>query len=130
MSLDTFRALASAAFADGALNANETSVLIQAAATFGISMGEANGVLLDLAENGGAASVSMPEDPAQRAALLRSLIEVVVADGEIELREEAMLRRMAPGLDVSEQAVSEMLAESLKAVGQTRPAAPPPPPDA
>ena len=109
MSVDSFRFLAAAALADGALDEAEKPVLLRAAAHFGLTRESAGAVVRELMA-GGPSAARLPDDLAARGRLFESMLDVVAADGKIDARELELFERLAPRFGLTPEQATQVLA--------------------
>ncbi|MGE0713787.1 MAG: hypothetical protein AB7N76_37290 [Planctomycetota bacterium] len=114
MSVDHFRILAAAAMADGKLGDAERPVLFKAAGDLGVPAKEVEGILAEFSSGASKAEAVIPTVPAERARVFRALVDLIVADGEVDAQEQALFVRVAPKFGLHEIEAEDLLRAAKK----------------
>ena len=106
-----FRLLAAAAWADGTVGDEELSVLLDLARDQEISPDDARRLIAESEKDGGRDyTADLPPGEVDRAFLFILLVRVVAADGVLDPKEAAFLKKLGPAFGYKEAEV-EMVAE-------------------
>lgn len=104
-----FRLVAAVALADGTLDDAERQVLLGLAGELGLNRDDADELLDELVAKKGEAEVKIPEDRGERQRLFKALVEVIGADGSVDDKELAFVRRIAPKFGLHEIEAEDMV---------------------
>ncbi len=110
---DRFRLLAGLALVDARLARREQRVLLRAAHGLGLERERASEILRDLQEGGRVSNLTPPSEPREREQLFRSMIDLVIADGEVTPQEHQCLTSLGPSFGLQPPQVSRLLQVAL-----------------
>jgi serine/threonine-protein kinase len=110
---DRFRLLARVALVDQHLDAGEKEMLVRCAAWLGLTRERAGQILSQVMRDPSGGELNLPSDPAQRDGLFNGVINVIVADGQVTVREQACLLKLAPAFGVDPRAVEARVRQAM-----------------
>jgi uncharacterized tellurite resistance protein B-like protein len=103
---------------DGKLNRHEMRFFDEVCERLNVSDEQKNAVVVRAKQGKG--SIHLPEDEADKQRLLYFLVQAVVADGKIALKERHILNTVFQRLDIEADYVEEVLQRRLKEIKQER----------
>lgn len=105
--LDRLRHLLAMAAADNRMNEAELGFLSERAVELGVTEDEFHQVLQDAVK--GEIQLPIPTAPAERRALLKDLILMMAADGDLEKREKEMFASVAVAMDMTAEDMHKVI---------------------
>lgn len=106
--------MAGMALVDGEMQGEERELLLRSAKGLGINREQAGSIVQDIMGGGTVANLQPPSDPIERGALFQSLVDLIVADGEVSDAERVVLERLAGPFGVDPDSVQGILQKALK----------------
>lgn len=109
--LDSFRNLLIVAMADGKMSEAELRLLSHRAAEWGVTDDQFEDVLEEALQ--GRANLSLPEDPEQRIEMLKEMIRMMAADGQLSETEKQLFAVVSVVLNIDAMQLNTLIDEVL-----------------
>lgn len=110
--LDKLRFMLTMATADGSITAEELRLFSHRSLEWGVSDDEFE-ALLDEAAQDETATPSVPEDQEERYALLKELVYMMAADGQMHRTERQMFAGIAAQMNISENELNGVIDSAI-----------------